>query len=180
MINVAYIALWLMSDSEFSFMTVAKYCVYFISSFYGIYTWHKLSKDEKSWRGFSHRCTRFFTRVMNYRITLHTGHELSNCSSHGLSRMTTDIYISWHIWKKCGIPQPSLRTEPYNCEEKFDNSGQRNKTVILREKINSKFANYFPLVSGCRGMSRDKERTWQSVWKLVNYPQASNHQNLKQ
>ena len=48
MINVAYIALWLMSDSEFSFMTVAKYCVYFINSFYGIYTWHKLSKDEKN------------------------------------------------------------------------------------------------------------------------------------
>ena len=48
MIIVAYIALWLMSDSEFSFMTVAKYCVYFINSFYGIYTWHKLSKDEKN------------------------------------------------------------------------------------------------------------------------------------
>ena len=45
MINVAYIALWLMSDSEFSFMTVAKYSVYFINSFYGIYMWNKLSKD---------------------------------------------------------------------------------------------------------------------------------------
>ena len=44
-INVAYIAMWLMSDSVFSFMTVAKYCVYFINSFYGIYRWHKLAKD---------------------------------------------------------------------------------------------------------------------------------------
>ena len=44
-INVAYIALWLMSDSEFSFMTVAKYSVYLINSFYGIYMWNKLSKN---------------------------------------------------------------------------------------------------------------------------------------
>ena len=44
-INVAYIVMWLMSDSVFSFMTVAKYCVYFINSFYGIYRWHKLAKD---------------------------------------------------------------------------------------------------------------------------------------
>lgn len=44
-INVAYITLWLMSDSEFSFMTVAKYSVYLINSFYGIYMWNKLSKD---------------------------------------------------------------------------------------------------------------------------------------
>lgn len=43
-INVAYIAMWLMSDSEFSFMTVAKYSVYLINSFYGIYMWNKLSK----------------------------------------------------------------------------------------------------------------------------------------
>lgn len=43
-INVAYIAMWMMSDSEFSFMTVAKYSVYLINSFYGIYMWHKLSK----------------------------------------------------------------------------------------------------------------------------------------
>ncbi len=43
-INVAYIAMWLMSDSVFSFMTVAKYCVYFVNSIYGIYMWHKLSK----------------------------------------------------------------------------------------------------------------------------------------
>lgn len=43
-INVAYISMWLMSDSEFSFMTVAKYTVYLVNTFYGIYTWHKLSK----------------------------------------------------------------------------------------------------------------------------------------
>lgn len=44
-INMAYIVMWLMSESEFSFMTVAKYSVYLINSFYGIYMWHKLSKD---------------------------------------------------------------------------------------------------------------------------------------
>ena len=43
-INVAYISMWLMSDSEFSFMTVAKYSVYLINSFYGIWMWNKLSK----------------------------------------------------------------------------------------------------------------------------------------
>ncbi|MDO4497335.1 MAG: nicotinamide riboside transporter PnuC, partial [Bacteroidales bacterium] len=43
-INVAYISMWLMSDSEFTFMTVAKYSVYFVNSIYGIYMWHKLSK----------------------------------------------------------------------------------------------------------------------------------------
>ena len=43
-INIAYIAMWMMSDSVFSFMTVAKYSVYLINSFYGIYMWHKLSK----------------------------------------------------------------------------------------------------------------------------------------
>lgn len=45
-INIAYIAMWLMSDSEFSFMTVAKYSVYLINSFYGIYMWNKLSKQK--------------------------------------------------------------------------------------------------------------------------------------
>lgn len=43
-INIAYIAMWLMSDSPFSFMTVAKYSVYLVNSFYGIYMWNKLSK----------------------------------------------------------------------------------------------------------------------------------------
>ncbi len=45
LINIAYIAMWLMSDSVFSFMTTAKYCVYLVNSFYGIYMWNKLSKD---------------------------------------------------------------------------------------------------------------------------------------
>lgn len=44
-INILYIVMWGMSDSEFSFMVVAKYSVYLINSFYGIYMWHKLSKD---------------------------------------------------------------------------------------------------------------------------------------
>lgn len=44
LINIAYIIMWTLSDSAFSFMTVAKYVLYFINSFYGIYTWHKLSK----------------------------------------------------------------------------------------------------------------------------------------
>jgi len=43
-INVAYILMWLMSDSPFTFMTVAKYCVYFVNSIYGIYMWNNLSK----------------------------------------------------------------------------------------------------------------------------------------
>jgi len=43
-INITYICMWLMSDSDFSFMTVAKYSVYLINSFYGIWMWNKLSK----------------------------------------------------------------------------------------------------------------------------------------
>ena len=43
-INVSYITMWLMSDSEFSFMTVAKYSVYLINTFYGIWMWSKLAK----------------------------------------------------------------------------------------------------------------------------------------
>lgn len=45
LINVAYISMWLMSDSDFSFMTVAKYSVYLINTFYGIYMWNKLAKS---------------------------------------------------------------------------------------------------------------------------------------
>lgn len=44
-INITYIAMWLMSDSDFSFMTVAKYSVYLVNSFYGIWMWNKLSKN---------------------------------------------------------------------------------------------------------------------------------------
>ena len=43
-INISYITMWLMSDSEFSFMTVAKYSVYLINTFYGIWMWSKLAK----------------------------------------------------------------------------------------------------------------------------------------
>lgn len=44
-INIAYIAMWLMSDSVFSFMTVSKYSVYLVNSIYGIWMWNKLSKN---------------------------------------------------------------------------------------------------------------------------------------
>lgn len=44
-INVCYIVMWGMSDSEFTFMIVAKYSVYLINSFYGLYMWHRLSRD---------------------------------------------------------------------------------------------------------------------------------------
>ena len=43
-INITYICMWLMSDSDFSFMTVAKYSVYLITRLYGIWMWNKLSK----------------------------------------------------------------------------------------------------------------------------------------
>lgn len=44
-INILYILMWSMGDTEFTFMVVAKYSVYLINSFYGIYMWHKLSKN---------------------------------------------------------------------------------------------------------------------------------------
>ncbi|MCQ2238188.1 MAG: nicotinamide riboside transporter PnuC [Bacteroidaceae bacterium] len=44
-INILYIFMWGMGDTEFTFMVVAKYSVYLINSFYGIYMWHKLSKN---------------------------------------------------------------------------------------------------------------------------------------
>lgn len=43
-INVLSILIWVQSDTDFSFMVVAKYSVYLINSFYGIYMWNKLSK----------------------------------------------------------------------------------------------------------------------------------------
>ena len=46
-INVLSICIWMQSDTDFSFMVVAKYSVYLINSFYGIYMWHKLSHAEK-------------------------------------------------------------------------------------------------------------------------------------
>lgn len=43
-INVFSILIWVQSDTDFSFMVVAKYSVYLVNSFYGIYMWNKLSK----------------------------------------------------------------------------------------------------------------------------------------
>ncbi|MCD8282996.1 MAG: nicotinamide riboside transporter PnuC, partial [Prevotella sp.] len=43
-INVLSILMWRMSSTDTSFMMVAKYSVYFVNTFYGIYTWNKLSK----------------------------------------------------------------------------------------------------------------------------------------
>ena len=44
-INVASICIWFFQDTDFSFMTIAKYTVYLVNSFYGIYMWNKLSKE---------------------------------------------------------------------------------------------------------------------------------------
>ncbi len=43
-INVFSIIIWVSSPTDFSFMTVAKYSVYLVNTFYGIYMWNKLSK----------------------------------------------------------------------------------------------------------------------------------------
>ncbi len=43
-INISSIAMWSLSTTDFAFMTVAKYSVYLVNSFYGLYMWHKLSK----------------------------------------------------------------------------------------------------------------------------------------
>ncbi len=43
-INVLSMVMWYLSTIDFSFMMVAKYAVYFVNTFYGIYMWHKLSK----------------------------------------------------------------------------------------------------------------------------------------
>ncbi len=43
-INIFSIIIWALSPTEFSFMTVAKYSVYLVNSFYGLYMWHRLSK----------------------------------------------------------------------------------------------------------------------------------------
>ena len=45
-INIASIAIWSMSDTAFSFMTVAKYSVYLVNTFYGLWMWHRLSRQE--------------------------------------------------------------------------------------------------------------------------------------
>lgn len=47
-INILSICIWLQSDTDFAFMVIAKYSVYLINSFYGIYMWNKLSKKENA------------------------------------------------------------------------------------------------------------------------------------
>lgn len=44
-INIMTILIWVQSDTDFSFMVIAKYSVYLLNSFYGIYMWNKLSKS---------------------------------------------------------------------------------------------------------------------------------------
>lgn len=43
-INISSLCIWIFQDTEFSFMTIAKYGVYLVNTFYGIYMWNKLSK----------------------------------------------------------------------------------------------------------------------------------------
>lgn len=43
-INIFTILIWIQSSTDFSFMVIAKYSVYLVNSFYGIYMWNKLSK----------------------------------------------------------------------------------------------------------------------------------------
>ncbi len=43
-INIFSITIWSLSPTDFSFMTVAKYSVYLVNSFYGLYMWRRLSK----------------------------------------------------------------------------------------------------------------------------------------
>lgn len=47
-INIFSISIWWMNDSEFSFMTVSKYSIYLVNTFYGIYMWTKLAKPEET------------------------------------------------------------------------------------------------------------------------------------
>ena len=44
-INFLSISIWIMSDSAFSFMIVSKYSIYTINCIYGIWMWHRLSKN---------------------------------------------------------------------------------------------------------------------------------------
>lgn len=46
LINIAYLIMWSNNpNSDFAFMTIVKYSIYLVNTFYGIYMWHKLSKD---------------------------------------------------------------------------------------------------------------------------------------
>ena len=44
-INISSLCIWIFQDTDFSFMTIAKYGVYLVNTFYGIYVWNKLSKS---------------------------------------------------------------------------------------------------------------------------------------
>lgn len=44
-INITSLCIWIVQDTDFSFMTIVKYSVYLVNTFYGIYMWNKLSKD---------------------------------------------------------------------------------------------------------------------------------------
>lgn len=45
LINIAYLIMWGNNpSSDFAFMTIVKYSIYLVNTFYGIYMWHKLSK----------------------------------------------------------------------------------------------------------------------------------------
>ncbi len=45
-INIFSIGIWALSPQDTSFMMVAKYSVYLVNSFYGLFMWHRLSKSR--------------------------------------------------------------------------------------------------------------------------------------
>lgn len=46
LINIAYLVMWANNpNSDFQFMTLVKYSIYFVNTFYGIYMWRKLAKE---------------------------------------------------------------------------------------------------------------------------------------
>ena len=47
LINILTIMIWVQNSTDFSFMVIAKYSVYLVNTFYGIYMWNKLSKSER-------------------------------------------------------------------------------------------------------------------------------------
>lgn len=45
-INVAYLTMWGCNpNSDFTFMTIVKYSIYLVNTFYGLYMWNKLAKQ---------------------------------------------------------------------------------------------------------------------------------------
>jgi len=46
-INVAYLIMWGSNpNSDFTFMTIVKYSIYLVNTFYGLYMWNRLSKSS--------------------------------------------------------------------------------------------------------------------------------------